>query len=232
MTRKIPMRVAVLASGEGTNLQALLDRLNADAAAGARVELVVGSRGGIGALERAARAGVPAMVLSARALDEDEYTTALLEALADHRIDLVVLAGFLQLVPLAVVKRFSDRMINIHPALLPAFGGAGMFGMRVHQAVLESGARVTGATVHYVDDVYDSGTIIAQWPVPVLVGDTPERLAERVLRVEHRLLPEVVRAIALHEGQEAPEGPIAFRLEAGITLADSSMLSIAALPSR
>jgi phosphoribosylglycinamide formyltransferase-1 len=176
------------------------------------VELVVGSREGIGALERAARAGVPTAALDVRALGADAYTVALLAELERHRIELVVLAGFLQLVPLEVVERYRRRMVNVHPALLPAFGGAGMYGMRVHRAVVAAGARVSGATVHYVDEEYDSGTIIAQWPVPVLPGDTPEALAARVLRVEHRLLPLVVEALARGEDAAAPADPLAFEL--------------------
>jgi len=110
--------------------------------------------------------------------------------------DLVVLAGYVRHVPPAVVARFRLRMINIHPALLPAFGGAGMYGRRVHEAVLASGVAVSGATVHYVDEQYDHGPIIAQWPVPVHRGDTPDSLATRVLAVEHQLLPRVVIALA------------------------------------
>src|SRR5205807_2164795 len=108
-----------------------------------------------------------------------------------------VLAGYLQRIPPAVVARFRLRLINIHPALLPAFGGPGMYGRRVHEAVLASGAPISGATVHYVDEEYDRGPIIAQWPVPVRAGDTPESLAARVLEVEHRLLPRVVLELAL-----------------------------------
>jgi phosphoribosylglycinamide formyltransferase 1 len=205
-------RIAVFASGGGSNLQSLIDRCE-DPGAPARVVLVVGSRPGIGALERAARAGIAHGVLDPRALGEaaGEETLRLLE---EHRVDLVVLAGYLSLVPAAVVARFRGRMVNIHPALLPAFGGHGMYGMRVHRAVIESGARVSGATVHLVDDRYDEGRILAQWPVPVLPGDTPETLAARVLAVEHRLLPAAVFALA---GRRPPSAPGA----AGFTLSGS-----------
>jgi phosphoribosylglycinamide formyltransferase-1 len=218
-------RVAVLASGGGTNLQALIDRFNADPAAPARVELVVGSRAGIGALERAERAGIDAVALDARTLGPETFARTLADALEAHRIDLIVLAGWLQLVPGEVVRRFHGRMINVHPALLPAFGGHGMFGMRVHRAVIESGARVSGATVHFVDEAYDQGAIIAQWPVPVLPGDTPESLAARVLAVEHRILPLAVEALAREPA--APvwrEGePLAFDLVAAPAPADASI---------
>jgi formyltetrahydrofolate-dependent phosphoribosylglycinamide formyltransferase len=180
-------RVAVLASGGGTNLQALLDA--GSAGAPARVQRVVSNRAAAGALDRARRAGLAAVVLR-EAADAREV----LDALGD--VDLVVLAGYLKLVPAPVVARFRWRMINIHPALLPAFGGAGMYGLRVHAAVLASGATVTGATVHYVDEAYDRGPVIAQWPVPVRPGDTPDALAARVLAIEHRLLPAVAAELA------------------------------------
>jgi phosphoribosylglycinamide formyltransferase-1 len=218
-------RVAVLASGGGSNLQALIDRFNADPAAPARVELVVGSRAGIGALERAERAGIHAVALEARALGPEAFGPALADALEAHRIDLIVLAGWLQLVPAEVVRGFHGRMINVHPALLPAFGGHGMYGMRVHRAVIESGARVSGATVHFVDEKYDEGAIIAQWPVPVLPGDTPESLAARVLAVEHRILPLAVETLARGTGASATAegGPLAFDLVAAAAPADASI---------
>jgi phosphoribosylglycinamide formyltransferase-1 len=218
-------RIAVLASGGGTNLQALIDRFNTDASAPARVALVVGSRAGIGALDRAERAGIDAVALDARALGPEAFGQALGDALAWHRIDLIVLAGWLQLVPAEVVRGFHGRMINVHPALLPAFGGHGMYGMRVHRAVIESGVRVSGATVHFVDEAYDEGAIIAQWPVPVLPGDTPESLAARVLGVEHRILPLAVEALA--RGPSVPlviEGePLAFDLVDAPAPADASI---------
>jgi phosphoribosylglycinamide formyltransferase 1 len=191
----MPQRIAVLASGGGSNLQALLDHFNGQESELARVELVIGSRPEIGALSRAERAGVSSLVLHGRELGAELLTRRMLEALEDHAIDLIVLAGYLQLIPGAVVDRYARRIVNIHPALLPAFGGHGMYGIRVHRAVLAAGVRVSGATVHFVDEQYDSGAIIAQWPVPVLQGDTPETLAARVLAVEHRLLPATLDAL-------------------------------------
>lgn len=184
-------RVAVLASGGGSNLQALIDHLDArgDKRA-ADVVLVISSREGSGALERARRHGVPASVIAPA--DGD----ALARALDAARIDLVVLAGYMFLVPERVTRAFEGRMLNVHPALLPAFGGKGLYGARVHRAVLESGARVSGATVHFVDAQYDRGPIAAQWPVPVLATDSADTLAARVLRVEHLLLPRVVERVA------------------------------------
>lgn len=201
-------RIAVFASGGGTNLQALIDHFHPQAAPAARVELVVANRPGIGALDRAAAAGVPSAVL----VPADTPPGELLWTLDEHEIDLVVLAGYLQLVPAEVIARYHERVVNIHPALLPSFGGLGMYGIRVHRAVLQSGARVSGATVHLVDDEYDRGRILSQWPVPVLPGDTPEELAARVLRVEHRLLPLTLEAL-LRAGETAvPMDPLSFGL--------------------
>ncbi|MBA3257912.1 MAG: phosphoribosylglycinamide formyltransferase [Gemmatimonadales bacterium] len=183
------MRIAVAVSGRGSNLEALLRTLGPGAPA--RVVLVLSNRPDAGALARAAEHGVPATVL-ADAGDPGEW----LEWLERHRVDLVVLAGYLKLVPAAVVAKYRDRIVNIHPALLPAFGGPGMYGRRVHQAVLASGAPESGATVHLVDEHYDRGAVLAQARVPVLPGDTPEGLAARVLAAEHRLLPAVVLAAA------------------------------------
>ena len=185
--REGPVRVAVLVSGGGTNLQALLDALHDSPIA--RVARVISNRPDAGALERARRAGVPTTVLR-DAHDAAELQSALAGA------QLVVLAGYLKLVHASVVARFRGRMINIHPALLPDFGGPGMYGQRVHEAVLASGAKESGATVHFVDAEFDSGAIIAQEKVPVLHGDTAETLAARVLEAEHRLLPKVVLDLA------------------------------------
>jgi phosphoribosylglycinamide formyltransferase 1 len=183
------MRVAVAVSGRGSNLEALLRALGPTAPA--RVVLVLSNRADSGALERARAHAVASEVLHDPA-DAAEW----LARLQRHRIDLLVLAGYVKLVPAAVIARYRERIVNVHPALLPAFGGPGMYGHRVHEAVLASGARESGATVHLVDEVYDRGPILAQGRVPVLPGDTPDSLAARVLQVEHRLLPSVVLAAA------------------------------------
>lgn len=211
-----PARIAVFASGGGTNLQALLDSFNHRSSTVARVELVVGSRAGLGALSRAEAAGVATLVIGRDRADSEGHPSSMLQALEAHRIELIVLAGYLKLVPLEVVQRFSGRMLNIHPALLPAFGGPGMYGLRVHEAVLRSGATVTGATVHLVGERYDEGPILAQWPVPVLADDTPESLAARVLRVEHLLLPAAVEAVATGAGAGSLQGSIHFDLSEGV----------------
>ena len=187
-------RIALLASGGGSNLQAILDHFDQlGTARSGDVVLVASDRADAGALDRARTREIATVTLPSRA---NAAGVPLEEALSAHEVDLVVLAGFLRLVPAAVVRRYAGRVVNVHPALLPAFGGSGMYGLRVHQAVLDAGVRVTGVAAHFVDDDYDRGTIIAQWPVPVLAGDDAPRLAARVLRVEHVLFPRVVQRVA------------------------------------
>jgi formyltetrahydrofolate-dependent phosphoribosylglycinamide formyltransferase len=184
--------VAVLASGGGSNLQAILDHLaTLGDDAPAKVSLVVSDREGAYALERARQHGIAAVHVPRSAAED-----ALERTLADHGAELVVLAGYLRLIPSAVVRRWRGALLNIHPALLPAFGGHGMYGHRVHDAVLAAGVRLSGATVHFVNEQFDRGAIIAQWPVPVHPKDTADTLGERVLRVEHRIYPWCVEAVA------------------------------------
>jgi len=191
-------RIGVLASGGGSNLAALYDHLRvvgesrATRAELPQIVLVASDQERAGALERARKWGVPSAVLA----DRGAHSGQLEKLLDDNRVDLIVLAGYLRLVPRSVAGAYRGRIINVHPALLPAFGGSGMYGRRVHSAVIEQGARVSGATVHFVDEEYDRGPIIAQWPVPVLADDTPATLAARVLRVEHLLLPRAACAVA------------------------------------
>lgn len=180
----------MLASGGGSNLQAIHDDLDSrGATAPAELALVVSDRANAGALARAAGWNVPAVHLP------KERSEALGTLLAEHGITHVALAGYLRLVPVDVVRTFAGRLLNVHPALLPAFGGAGMYGDRVHAAVLAAGARVTGPTVHFVSEHYDEGAIIAQWPVPVRADDTTATLAARVLAVEHRVYPWCIAAV-------------------------------------
>ncbi|MFQ5530180.1 MAG: phosphoribosylglycinamide formyltransferase [Gemmatimonadota bacterium] len=198
----LPFRVAVLVSGSGSNLQALIDRF-ADPAAEPRVEvcLVISSRSDNLALERARDAGIRCSVLPQES--PDEWLAAELDS---SEAQLVVLAGYMRLVPAGVVAAWRGRILNVHPALLPAFGGRGMYGRRVHEAVLKAGVGVTGVTVHLVDEEYDRGPVVAQWPVPVHVDDDADRLAARVLEVEHRLLPAVVAAVAAGTCRLEPDG--------------------------
>jgi phosphoribosylglycinamide formyltransferase-1 len=190
----VSVRVAVFASGGGSNLRALLDRFSTDDAA--RITLVVTDRDNAGALQHARNAGVATSHIAVHGRDEADVARDTLQALEAHEIELIALAGYLRLVPAAVVARYRNRILNIHPALLPAFGGKGMYGLHVHAAVLDAGCTVTGVTVHRISEKYDEGGIIAQWPVPVLAHDTPETLAARVLRIEHRLYPVVVASVA------------------------------------
>jgi phosphoribosylglycinamide formyltransferase/phosphoribosylglycinamide formyltransferase-1 len=166
--------------------------------------LVASDRQDAGALGRAARAGIATAALPSR----ETRAAALDELLTAQRVDLIALAGYMQYVPHEITRRFAGRMLNVHPALLPAFGGAGMYGPRVHRAVLAAGATTSGPTVHFVDDVYDHGTVIAQWPVPVRLDDDEHTLAARVLRAEHILYPRVVQAVAAGEVRLGPDGHI------------------------
>jgi formyltetrahydrofolate-dependent phosphoribosylglycinamide formyltransferase len=201
--RALPFQVAVLVSGSGSNLQALIDRFS-DPAASPRVEicLVISSRPDNRALERAAAAGIPTAVVP----EGGRAEAWLDEQLEACGAQLVVLAGYMRLIPPGVVAGWSGRMLNVHPALLPAFGGQGMYGRRVHEAVLKSGTRVTGVTVHLVDEQYDRGPVVAQWTVPVIESDDADALAARVLEVEHRLLPAVVAAVAEGTCVLGPDG--------------------------
>ena len=183
------MRIAVAISGRGSNLEALLNALRAGAPA--EIVLVLSDRGEAGGLSLARAQKVPTEVLS-----DPGDSSLWLSLLERHDVELVVLAGYLKLVPPQVIAAYRGRILNIHPALLPSFGGKGMFGHRVHEAVLASGATESGATVHLVDEVYDHGSVLAQMRVPVFPNDTADRLARRVLEVEHRLLPAVVLAAA------------------------------------
>lgn len=198
-------RIAVFASGSGTNLQALLDHFAESESA--EIVLVVSDQPEAGALDRARKARVPTHHIPVKTRPIAAVTADMIDALEAARTDIVLLAGYLRLMPPDVIRRFSHRVLNVHPALLPGFGGKGMYGRRVHEAVLEAGCRVTGATVHFVNERYDEGRILAQWPVPVLEDDSPESLAERVLRVEHALYPATVewlaRVLAAAEGDDA-----------------------------
>jgi phosphoribosylglycinamide formyltransferase 1 len=195
--------VAVFASGGGSNLQALLD--SPDLTDTGHVALVVSDRADAGALERARSRGIPARFIDARNRDSGDIAAETIDCLSQHGIRYIVLAGYLRLVPAAVIERYEGRILNIHPALLPAFGGRGMYGMNVHRAVLAAGCRVTGVTVHRVTADYDEGAIIAQWPVPVFPGDSPADLAARVLAVEHVLYPAVLQRLLSADRDSAPE---------------------------
>ncbi|MGW8268491.1 MAG: phosphoribosylglycinamide formyltransferase [Longimicrobiales bacterium] len=194
--------IAVFASGGGSNFQSLLDHESEEGYG--RICLLLSDRSDAGALDRARLAGVPSKVIPVKGRPQEEVGEETLGVLEGYGIDVILLAGYLRLIPPSVVRAFRRRILNIHPALLPAFGGKGMWGHRVHEAVLASGASFSGPTIHFVDEEYDTGSILAQWPVPVLAGDTADTLAARVLAVEHILYPLVVEHLcrAVLEGRE------------------------------
>ena len=190
--------IAVLVSGGGTNLQALIDAEARGEISSGSIRLVVSNVKGAYALERAAKAGIPALTLTKKACGgQAGFEEALDKALREKEIDLVVLAGFLSILSGDFSARWEKRIINIHPSLIPKFCGKGFYGKRVHEAVLAAGEKVSGATVHFVDEGIDTGEIILQEQVPVLDGDTADDLAARVLEVEHRILTTAIREIAL-----------------------------------
>ena len=191
--RSAPLRLAVLLSGGGTSLENIFDQI--DAGLPAEVAVVISSKPGAYGLERARRRGVPAIAISRKKLpDVGAFNDAIHAELARYDIDLVALLGFLSLFEQR--GKFEGRTLNVHPSLIPAFCGLGFYGDRVHKAVLESGAKVSGATVHFVDEEYDKGPIILQESVPVLEGDSPDSLAARVIAAERRLVPTAIRLIA------------------------------------
>jgi formyltetrahydrofolate-dependent phosphoribosylglycinamide formyltransferase len=201
MSRK---RIAVLASGGGSNLQAILDHLESlGRTSPGEVVVVASDREQARALEKAKRAGIDSVHLRERGSE----STEILDLLESRRIDLVALAGYLKMSPPDVVDAFESRMVNVHPALLPRHGGPGMYGLRVHQAVVDAKDLVSGATVHYVTHEYDRGPVIAQWPVGVTPADDAASVAARVLVAEHALYPRVVAALAEGETQRFPLRP-------------------------
>ena len=187
------LAVAIFVSGRGSNLRAVLDSPKLKDLI--KVKAVVGDKSYCPAFDIAKNFSVPVYNVGKREgfISFDNLKISLKES----RIDLIVLAGFLKLIPEDFVKSFSNRIINIHPALLPSFGGSGMYGMNVHRAVFESSAHVSGASVHFVDETFDTGKIIAQRCVDISDVKSPEEIAERVLRIEHQLLPDVIEKIAL-----------------------------------
>ena len=193
------MKLGFLASHGGSNMQAILDGC-ANGSIAAQPALLVCNNPGAKALERAANAGMQVVVLNRKTHpDPEQLDAAMLEALEAAGVELVILAGYMKKIGPRVLSRFQNRILNIHPALLPRFGGQGMFGINVHQAVLGAKELETGATVHVITDVYDEGPILQQVRVPVLPGDTPESLQARVLEQEHQLYPDTIAKIASGE---------------------------------
>ena len=194
MTARAPLRVAVLLSGEGTSLENLFEQIESGAL-NAQIVAVISSKENAGGLERARRRGVPALAVPRNQYpDSGKFNDAIHAELDQRKIDLVACLGFLS--PFETRGKFDGRAINVHPALIPAFCGKGYYGQRVHEAVLASGATTTGATVHFVDDEYDSGPIILQEEVPVHSDDTAASLADRVQVAERRLVPKAIQLFA------------------------------------
>ncbi|MBP5191995.1 MAG: phosphoribosylglycinamide formyltransferase [Eubacterium sp.] len=195
------LRVLVLVSGGGTNLQAIIDKVKSGEISNTEIIGVISNNRGVYALERAAAAGIPAEVVSAKDYAErKDFNEALLAAIDKYAPDLVVLAGCLVVIPQIVIDKYEGRIINIHPALIPSFCGKGYYGLKVHEAVLARGVKITGATVHFVDAGTDTGPIILQKAVEVLPGDTPEVLQRRVMeQAEWIILPKAIDMIAKGE---------------------------------
>ena len=197
MSEKI--RIAVLVSGGGTNLQALIDAQQAGEIPDGEIALVVSNKTGAYALERAAKAGIPAVTVTKKASGgtQEGFEQALLAVLKENRIDLVILAGFLAILSADFTRAYNDRIINVHPSLIPSFCGKGFYGLKVHEAALEYGVKVTGATVHLVNEIPDGGRILLQKAVDILPDDTAETLQKRVMeQAEWKLLPKAAQMVA------------------------------------
>lgn len=197
------IRIAVLVSGGGTNLQALLDAQASGILHSGKICLVLSSKEGAYALTRAETAGVPGKVVAKKGKTQEEFEAGLLAALEEAKIDLIVLAGFMSILSESFVKKYPKRILNVHPSLIPSFCGAGFYGLRVHQAALDYGVKVSGATVHFVNEIPDGGEIILQKAVPVAEDDTPETLQRRIMeQAEWILLPQATEKVSqmlLHE---------------------------------
>ena len=192
------LRVGVLVSGGGTNLQAILDAFDAGTIRNAKVEVVISNNAGAFALERAKKHGIPAECLSPKEFaSREEFNEALVAKIDSYHLDLIVLAGYLVKIPAAMIEKYRNKIINIHPSLIPSFCGVGYYGLKVHEAALARGVKVTGATVHYVDEGTDTGPILFQKAVEVQPDDTPKTLQQRVMeQAEWVLLPQAINAIA------------------------------------
>jgi len=194
MSNKVGL--AVFISGGGTNLQSIIDCC-ADGSIPAEVRLVVSNKSNAFGLERAKKAGINTFVFVRKQFpDEKTADNHLLAMMEKHKVELIALAGYLKMIPPALLERYHGRIVNIHPGLLPQYGGKGMYGLNVHRAVIEAREKETGVTIHQVDEIYDHGKVLAEERVPVFPEDTPEELAVRVLKVEHRLYPQVLKEIS------------------------------------
>lgn len=196
------LKIGILVSGGGTNLQAVLDAIDCGTITNAEVKVVISNNRNAYALERARNHGIEAFCISPADFKErEEFYEALLSKIDQYCLDLIVLAGYLVAIPAAMIKKYRNRIINVHPSLIPSFCGKGYYGLKVHEAALARGVKVTGATVHYVDEGMDTGPILLQKAVEVREGDTPEALQRRVMEeAEWHILPQAIQLIA--NGQE------------------------------
>ncbi len=198
------MNIAIFASGRGSNFQAILSAIDAGLLS-ARITVLISNKSDAGALDIARARKIQTSHLSQKMFPSEEaLTEAMLNVLSQQRAELLVLAGYLKKIPLQVVRRYRNRIVNIHPALLPLFGGSGMYGHFVHEAVIASGMKVSGATVHLVDEEYDRGPIVMQKTVEIIQEDTPDLLTAKVLKIEHEIYPLAIKAFA--EGKIKIEG--------------------------
>ena len=205
-------KIAVCVSGGGTNLQAILDAVSDGTIRNTEIAVVISNKENAYALERASKAGIPARCISPKSYESrDSFADAMLDTLEEYNVDLVVLAGYLVIVPARMIEKYHNRIINIHPSLIPAFCGTGYYGLKVHEAALKRGVKVVGATVHFVDKGTDTGPIIMQKAVAVQNGDTPKVLQQRVMeQAEWNILPAAIDKIA--------HGKV--RIEDGITVVE------------
>lgn len=192
------LKIAVMVSGSGTNLQAIIDRIEDGSVKNTAIEVVISNNPKAYALQRAKDHGINAVCISPKDYDtRDEFNKVLLETVKSYKVDLIVLAGFMVVIPPAMIEAYRNRMINIHPSLIPSFCGTGYYGLHVHEEALERGVKVSGATVHFVDEGTDTGPIILQKAVDVMPGDTPELLQRRIMeQAEWVIMPKVINAIA------------------------------------
>ncbi len=204
------LRIGVLVSGGGTNLQAIIDGIRNGVVTNAGIEVVISNNPGAYALQRATDNNIPAVCVSPKSFEtRDEFNEALIAKIDEYHPDLIVLAGCMVVLPAELINKYANRIINIHPALIPSFCGKGFYGLHVHEAALERGVKLTGATVHFVDEGTDTGPIILQKAVPVLKGDTPEILQKRVMtEAEWKIMPQAINLIA--NGKVKVENEIAW----------------------
>lgn len=203
------LKIAVLVSGGGTNLQAIIDSIADGRITDTKIEAVISNNPRAYALERAKKAGIEALCISPKSFESRaDFNAALLEAVNERQVDLIVLAGFMVVVPEAMIRAYRNRIINIHPSLIPSFCGTGYYGLHVHEAALKRGVKISGATVHFVDEGTDTGPIIMQKAVEVLSDDTPEVLQRRIMeQAEWQIMPQVINLIA-HDKVHVVDGKV------------------------